>query len=464
MPRLLLVDDNPSIHKIAETLLANSDFELVCLDRAQEALARIQAGEAFDVALIDTHMAGMDGWELLDQLRRNPATARLPIALMAGVLDQVDPARVEAAPIQGFLKKPVELRDLAERVRSLMAVPVPEPAPVPPSPSALEPEPSAFVTLPSVKLADLLEPHAEPLLPSDLLILSEADVLPDAAAPTAGQATYEVPVETLGAEEALDLEELDLESLKGLSLQTEAAETPVQELSPVVEPEPSMLDFTPPGGFQVMTPEPAAPAAERAVSEELGEEAPEEIVLPDLGPSADLSDSADVLDLGAPEVPELLEAGTPEIEEAPLPVDWSDDSDTLLDALHGAQTGPFGEAPAGPVVDPDLERSLAEPDDTLPEVAVPVSATLPLCAPQAEPVMAFDLPETEPGDAVSAPAPVPAAPAQSLPAEALVQALLADPAAMDALAKALVARLGEQTLREIAWELLPDLAQRLERP
>ena len=47
--------------------------------------------------------------------------------------------------------------------------------------------------------------------------------------------------------------------------------------------------------------------------------------------------------------------------------------------------------------------------------------------------------------------------------QALVQALLADPALVDVLAKAVVARMGDQVLREIAWEVMPDLADRLQR-
>ena len=44
----------------------------------------------------------------------------------------------------------------------------------------------------------------------------------------------------------------------------------------------------------------------------------------------------------------------------------------------------------------------------------------------------------------------------------LLQALLADPALMDALAKAVVARLGDEVLRELAWEIMPELAGRLQ--
>jgi hypothetical protein len=47
-------------------------------------------------------------------------------------------------------------------------------------------------------------------------------------------------------------------------------------------------------------------------------------------------------------------------------------------------------------------------------------------------------------------------------ARAVVQAMLADPVLVDALVKAVVARMGDQVLREIAWEVMPDLAGRLQ--
>ena len=91
MPRLLLVDDNPSIHKIAETLLASSDVELISCGSGAQAMALVDQGDRFDVALLDTSMLGMDGWTLLQRLRETDATARMPVAMMAGVLDVVDP-------------------------------------------------------------------------------------------------------------------------------------------------------------------------------------------------------------------------------------------------------------------------------------------------------------------------------------------------------------------------------------
>jgi hypothetical protein len=69
--------------------------------------------------------------------------------------------------------------------------------------------------------------------------------------------------------------------------------------------------------------------------------------------------------------------------------------------------------------------------------------------------------------ALPAPPPVLPAPAPRLgdgPEAQLVKAVLADPVLMDALARAVVAQLGDQALREIAWEVIPELAEKLHRP
>ena len=140
MPRLLLVDENASIQRSAEILLSGTDVELVTASSAEEALEKVASGTEFQVALIHAFLPGpMDGWQLLTHLRNHPATARMPIAMMAGVLKEVDPVQIAEAPIQGFLRKPIELGNLRDRLATLMATPVAEPPS--PSPAPMEPVP-----------------------------------------------------------------------------------------------------------------------------------------------------------------------------------------------------------------------------------------------------------------------------------------------------------------------------------
>ncbi len=411
MPRLLLVDDNPSIHRIAESLLAPTDVELVCVDSAAEALDRIGRGERFDVALVDTAMPGMDGWTLLGRLRAMEETARMPIALMAGVLDPVDPAKLARAPIQGFLKKPIELRELGDRVKALLVTPVPVgPSPfstVPATPARdlvkraeaalpeLRPEPEpefapeSADTPAEVAVAAVPQPEAEE---EDLLLLTAEDLWPEEVAPPVPEPAAPVPVVP---DMRLELEELDLDSLQDL------AETPLAEAEPV---------FVPP------TPEPV-PTIE---SMTLPEEDERLVTLSGL---------------------EELDA---------MPSDFQFPSLSELEpisfAAPVAAVAVVGAAAVGLAVVTEPAHTEPEPaSGPTPEFVGEVAVAAPAAGGQSAAV---------PGQVA------PVSPAQ---AQALLQALVADPVLVDALVKAVVARMGDQVIREIAWEVMPDLAGRLQR-
>jgi len=400
MPRLLLVDDNPSIHKIAETLLSMTSIELVCVESGDEAIRRVQGGEHFDVALVDTAMIGMDGWTLLARLREMPGTARIPIAMMAGVLDSVDPGRLESAPIQGFLKKPVELRELGDRIEKLLATPVPEPTST---------DPSATATL------DLA-------LPVDDLLLLEADDVWD-------EAPLAAPLAAAVEEESLELEELDLESLREIpdeapQVHSLLAEFPPPEAIPAEEAAlPAQMEN--PWSQEAWEKTPAVALAQE-------EEEPFLVTadeLPDLGELVAAAEAPTVTLEGPPPT------ATPAIESHPEPeFDLS-----LEEELDFA-------APA-----PGLAAEV--PEAASDHAAILAAGAVSLAA--AAGATAFALHE--------APAAEPAAASTAASTHPLVEALLQDPAAMEALTRALAARMGDKVLRELAWEVMPELAERLKR-
>ena len=414
MPRLLLVDDNPSIHRIAESLLAPTAIELVCVDSAAEALDRLQGGERFDVAMLDTAMPGMDGWTLLERLRAMEATARMPIAMMAGVLDPVDPVKIQNAPIQGFLKKPIELRELGDRVNALLATPVAATGPAAP----LELGPTATRPMSKDEMVNALEdfPEFRPtvqLPDEDVLVLGPEDLWPEefsedlqevpAEAPQPVAAMAAAPVAELPE---LELEELDLEGLQGLA-------------APMVAPSPA--------------PAPSAPQPE---------------------PELDLDHE---LDLDLPPLPPAEPFQAPEIVPGPTrDVPALPELDTLgaeeLSTLLAEELPPLPEATPTPEPAPAAALTEAAPWDEPTLLSVP--------APEPAPFVATPDPFFE-GPAPAAPAAPFTAPAAGEDLESTVQAILANPALMETLTKAVVARLGEQALKEVAWEVLPDLAKKL---
>jgi CheY-like chemotaxis protein/anti-sigma regulatory factor (Ser/Thr protein kinase) len=77
--RLLVVDDDPSIHELVKAMLAGADWEMDSVDGGERALARLQQ-QAYDLLLTDILMPGMDGLTLLSKLRQqHPA---IPVVMM----------------------------------------------------------------------------------------------------------------------------------------------------------------------------------------------------------------------------------------------------------------------------------------------------------------------------------------------------------------------------------------------
>jgi CheY-like chemotaxis protein len=213
------VDDNPSIQKIVVSLLAPAAMEVSYAASAIEAFGFIAKGAPFDAALIDTSLPEMDGWELLKRLRGDPKTANLPIAMMAGILEDVDPGQVENASIQLFLRKPVDLQSLVDKVYALLSIPA----------------------APKAAAAPLAEPA-----PPDLLLLEEQDLAEDIAFTPDGVVTRELSplgqtddsgdnADTSEEVFSLELEELDLNAVGDFAISAPEFDAQGGDLSDVIE-------------------------------------------------------------------------------------------------------------------------------------------------------------------------------------------------------------------------------------
>ena len=160
--RILIVDDEPLARKRLCTLLVECDarHQIIEAAHAGEALALLAQPPAFDAALLDIHMPGLDGMALAHQLQRlaqPPAiifvTAHAEHALSAFELDAAD-----------YLTKPVRRERLQQALakaqrRHAPAAPRPAaPVPVPDGPTLLVQDQGRTERIP---LAEVLYVRAE---------------------------------------------------------------------------------------------------------------------------------------------------------------------------------------------------------------------------------------------------------------------------------------------------------------
>lgn len=120
MKTILLADDSITIQKVVELTFSEADYRVICVSSGGQALKKI-AEVRPDVILLDVIMPEKNGYEVCEQLKRNPSTAGIPVLLLTGTFEPFDRKRAETAGANGHLTKPFESQALVARVEELIA-------------------------------------------------------------------------------------------------------------------------------------------------------------------------------------------------------------------------------------------------------------------------------------------------------------------------------------------------------
>lgn len=114
---ILLAEDDDAMRQYLTRALERAGYCVVAVDRGSDALARVLAGEAFDLLLTDIVMPEMDGIELAQRVARLQPAIRImfitgfsAVSLRAG----------EAIPNARILSKPFHLKELVAQVHHVL--------------------------------------------------------------------------------------------------------------------------------------------------------------------------------------------------------------------------------------------------------------------------------------------------------------------------------------------------------
>jgi CheY-like chemotaxis protein len=112
--RILVAEDDPQISFILRSLLENEGHMVETVDSGLEVKSKALSFVP-DVILLDLIMPHADGYEALDDLKKDSATERIPVILITGMVEDRD--RGLRAGASGFLTKPVKGGELLEAIK-----------------------------------------------------------------------------------------------------------------------------------------------------------------------------------------------------------------------------------------------------------------------------------------------------------------------------------------------------------
>jgi len=118
---VLIADDNPQNVELLQAYLEELGCRVVSAADGQETLKQV-ASEKPDLILLDIMMPKMSGFEICRKLKKDPATAGIPICVVTALTEVADIERAVEAGTDDFLSKPINRWELVTRVRSLLKV------------------------------------------------------------------------------------------------------------------------------------------------------------------------------------------------------------------------------------------------------------------------------------------------------------------------------------------------------
>ena len=119
MALIYIVEDDTNIREIENFALKNSGYQTQDFGNAKEFYRAVKEKKP-DLALLDIMLPDEDGMEILQKLRKNPETKRLPIIMVTAKATELDRVKGLDLGADDYIIKPFGVMELISRVKALL--------------------------------------------------------------------------------------------------------------------------------------------------------------------------------------------------------------------------------------------------------------------------------------------------------------------------------------------------------
>lgn len=117
--KALVIDDEPAIQTLVRLVLEADGWQVLTAGEGRRGLALAREQQP-DVILLDVALPDMSGLEVCRQLKSDPATSSIPIAMLTAMAQEADRSTATALGADEYLTKPWRPAVLTTRVAGLL--------------------------------------------------------------------------------------------------------------------------------------------------------------------------------------------------------------------------------------------------------------------------------------------------------------------------------------------------------
>src|SRR5262249_51365913 len=117
--KALLVDDSDAVRAVLRSMLEEDGIEVVEARDGAEGLARLRGDPAIGIVFLDMNMPGLNGLDMLRELRAESTLGAIPVVLLTGS-SPADAEEARALGVVGCLQKPVRFEAIVRVAHSFL--------------------------------------------------------------------------------------------------------------------------------------------------------------------------------------------------------------------------------------------------------------------------------------------------------------------------------------------------------
>lgn len=117
--KVLYIEDNLDNLILVKRVLEIEGYEVLEAKTGQEGLTKALESRP-DIVITDINLPDIDGYEVTDALKKNQATAHIPVIAMTANVMKKDREHVIEAGCDGYISKPIDVDDLPGQVEHFL--------------------------------------------------------------------------------------------------------------------------------------------------------------------------------------------------------------------------------------------------------------------------------------------------------------------------------------------------------